>query len=233
MVSVGVAILSLLAAAQSEPVPPPPQFRMGPDTETPVPSIPDKFRSIIKGATREVLTVRALDGRDIPVHISGYRLYDYRLFQNDRFLGLEWSGYVVVGYLVIDRAARENAIIATGRQPLFSNDGHWFAVAGLTDASQGNFEAIGLWEVGPLGSTRRFYTDAVPISTDWRIERWVGNCVAFSALNSMPNWGRQAGSDEADAPAEPQKRDNYSLWIRPNITLHWSEEPPCTASIRP
>ena len=233
MVSLGVAVLSLLAAARSEPVPPPPQFRMGPDTETPVPSIPDKFRSIIPSATRETLTVRSLDGRDIRVPIGGYRVWDYRLFQNGRYLGMEMSGYEVVGYQLIDRAARNHAVIETGNRPLFSDHGHWFVAVGLTDASQGNFEAIGPWEVGPLGSTRRFYTDAVPVSTDWRIERWVGNCVAFSALNSMPNWGRQAGSDEADAPAEPQKRDNYSLWIRPNITLHWSEEPACIASIRP
>lgn len=233
MVSVGVAILSFFAAAQSQPVPPPPQFRMGSDTETPIPAIPDRFRSIITGATREALTVRSLDGRDIRVPISGYSVWDYRLFQNGRYLGMEMSGYEVVGYQLIDRAARKHAVIETGSKPLFSDDGHWFAVVGLTDASQGNFEAIGLWEVGPTGTTRRFYTDAVPISTDWRIDRWVGNCVALSALNSMPNWGRVAGSDDADAPREPQKRDNYSLWIRPNITLHWSEEPPCTQSIRP
>ncbi|HEX6741075.1 MAG TPA: hypothetical protein VF079_04690 [Sphingomicrobium sp.] len=234
MVSVGVAILSFLALVQSSgPVPPPPEFRMGADTPTPVPAIPAEFRSVIKRATREQLTIRALDGHDIPVDISGWRLWDYRLFQNGRYFGMEMSGYEVVGYLLIDRAARKRTVIATGRAPLFSSNGRWFAVAGLTDASQGNFEGVGLWEIRPSGTTRRFFTDALPPSTDWRMDRWVGNCFAFSAVNSMWDALNPRDPDDATAQPAPSKRDQYSLWVEPSITLHWSSEPACPEAQRP
>jgi hypothetical protein len=203
------------------------------DTETVVPVVPPEFRSVIAEAARGHLTLRSLDGRDIPVDISGYNAWDYRLFQNGRYFGMRLSGYEVVGYVLVDRAARADNVIDTGREPLFSDDGHWFAVAGLTDASQGNFEAIGLWEVGPSGTTRRFFTDAVPISTDWRVDRWVGNCVAFSAFNSMWDVTNRRDPDDSNAAPAPRKRDYYSLWIQPNITMQWSEESPCDVSKRP
>jgi len=226
MASVGIAILSLLMSMQSGPVPPPPQFRVSPDTESPVPAIPDKFRSIVTGATREALTVRLLDGRHIRVPIRGYRVWDYRLFQNGRFLGMGMSGYEVVGYQLIDRAARANNVIDTGKEPLFSEDGHWFAVAGITDADMGNFEAIGLWEVGPATTTRRFFTNAVPLSDDWRTDRWIGNCVAFSAFTS-----NGAGYYPSE---EPRRRHNYGLWVKPDFILQQTgPDQPCDESKRP
>jgi hypothetical protein len=176
---------------------------MGAYSETPIPAVPPEFRAVIAGATRDTLTVRALDGRNITVDIGGYQLWDYRLYQNGRYFGMRLSGYEVVGYVLVDRAARKNNVIDTGDAPLFSDDGHWFAVAGLTDADQGNFEGIGLWEVGPTSSTRRFFTNAVPLSSDWRTEHWVGNCVAFSAFTT---WG-------TDTTSDPRARDLRSASI--------------------
>jgi len=225
MASIGVAILSLLALAQSAPNPPNPP-RMGSDTKSVVPVVPPEFRSVVTGATREKLTVRSLDGRNIPVVISGYNVWDYRLYQNGRYFGMRLSGYEVVGYLLVDRAARANNVIDTGREPLFSDDGQWFAVAGITDADQGNFEAIGLWEVGPSSTTRRFFTDAVPLSDDWRTDRWIGNCVAFSAFTS-----NGAGYYPSE---EPRKRHNYGLWVKPGISLQQTgPDPACDESKRP
>jgi hypothetical protein len=225
MLWVDAVVLSLLALAQGAPIPPNPP-RVGWDSETAVPVVPPEFRSIITGATREKLTVRSLDGRSIPVAISGYNVWDYRLYQNGRYFGMRLSGYEVVGYLLVDRAARTGNVIETGKEPLFSDDGHWFAVAGLTDADQGNFEGIGLWEVGPTSSTRRFFTNAVPLSSGWRTDRWIGNCVAFSAFTTK-------GSGYYPSE-EPNRRHNYGLWVKPGITLEQSgSDPPCDESKRP
>jgi len=223
MTSVGVGVLLLISLVQNTPNPSPPS-RVGPGGETVVPVIPPEFRSVITGATREKLTVRSLDGRPIPVDIGGYNVWDYRLYESGRFLGMRLSGYEVAGYLLVDRAAHGN-VIETGREPLFSNDGHWFAVAGITDADQGNFEGIGLWEVGPTSSTRRFFTNAVPLSSDWRMDRWIGSCVAFSAFTSSGN---------GYYPSEkPERRHNYGLWVKPNITLQqFGPEPPCDGTKR-
>jgi hypothetical protein len=222
---VGAAFLSLLALAQSTLEPPIPP-RVGFDSETLVPVVPPKFRSVISSATREKLTVRSLDGRSIPVDIRGYNVWDYSLYQNGRYFGMRLSGFEVVGYLLVDRAARTDNVIDTGREPLFSDDGHWFAVAGLTDADQGNFEAIGLWEVGSSGTIRRFFTNAVPLSTGWRNDRWIGSCFAFSAFTA-----KGAGYYPSE---EPERRHNYGLWVNPGITLQQSgPDAPCDESKRP
>ena len=221
MLGAAVVGLTLLAVSQSAPVPPAPKYRMSDDSETPIPAIPPEFRSIISGATRDTLTLRALDGRKIPVAISGYRVWVYRLYQNGRYFGMELSGYEVFGYVLVDRAALNDNVIETGNAPLLSDDGRWFAVAGKTDADQGNFEGIGLWEVGPRSSTRRFFTNALPSGSQWQNERWVGNCFSFSAF-----------LDSGEGYEE--KRSSISLWVKPSITLQYSfDEPPCNESTRP
>ncbi len=224
MIFIGVAVMALLTPAQGAPSPSSPP-RVGWDGKNEIPVIPQEFRSVIANAAPEKMMVRSLDGRIIPVDIAGYNVWDYRLYQRGRYLGMRLSGYEVVGYLLIDRAARTNNVIATGSQPLFSNDGRWFAVAGITDADQGNFEGLGLWEVHPTDTVRRFFTDAVPLSSDWRTDRWIGSCVAFSAFTS-------AGSGYYPSE-EPKSRHNYGLWVGPDITLQQSgSEPPCNEAKR-
>ena len=166
MILVGAVLLAAFSVGQSAPNPPSPP-RMRSEMEAVAPVVPPEFRFIITAATREQLTVRSLDGGSIPVDISGSNAWDYRLYQRGRYLGIRLSGYEVVGYLLVDRAARAENVIKTGSEPLFSGDSRWVAAVGITDADQGNFEAIGLWEVGTSTTTRRFSTNAVPLSSDW------------------------------------------------------------------
>ena len=211
----GAAILLGLALPQNAPIPPAPP-RIVADTTPQRPETPAEFRSVISSASREKIVIRALDGGEIPVDISGYQLWDYRLFSNGRYFGTRVSGYETTGYLLVDRAAPNDPITITGKPPLFSPDGRWFAVAGLTDADQGNFEGIGVWEVTPSRTVRRFFTNAVPLSSDWSADRWIGNCVVVSAINSDR------------VRKENEERDQYSLWIEPSVSrLASSSGAPC------
>jgi hypothetical protein len=86
----------------------------------------------------------------------------------------------------VDRAANgEAAILETGVVPLFSPDGRYFAAAHMTEPGWNNLEGVALWEALPDRTVRRFFTNALPSTLDWRADRWLRpNCVVVSAVEA-------------------------------------------------
>jgi hypothetical protein len=168
----------------------------------PLPVIPRALSGIVRAASPDVLLVRGLGGRDIAVEIAWYDVERFEQLQGGRFLGLVVTGHEAHGYILVDRgAAPGDAVHDTGARPTFSPDGRWFAAAEMSDAGFGNLQGVGLWEVRNEGTFRRFFTDALPYGSDWRVDRWARpRCVAVSAV--------AAGS------GTPPLRTHYGIEIR-------------------
>ncbi|HZF93417.1 MAG TPA: hypothetical protein VEZ20_00950 [Allosphingosinicella sp.] len=179
----------------------------------PLPAIPRAFSGFVRAASPDLLLVRGLGGRDISVEIDWYEVEGFEQLQGGRFLGFAVTGHEAYGYILVDRAAAAgDAVHHTGARPTFSPDGRWFAAAEMSDAGFGNLHGVALWEVRREGTFRRFYTDALPYGSEWRVDRWVRpRCVSVSAIGA--GWGAPPGADpEAAARAAP--RTHYSLEIQ-------------------
>lgn len=203
----------------------------------PTPQIPAEFRAIVTALSPDRLEVRGLNGVPIPVDITYYEPADFRLLADGRYLGLSLSGYEADGYLLVDRAAAgAAAILETGELPTFSPGGRYFAAAVLTEAGWNNLEGIALWEVRPDRTIRRFFTNAVPFSHHWRVDRWVApNCAQISAVG--PDWqppeaaAGDADSWEAAVAAAP--RAHYGLEAGDGIAFRATfDRPACSGDER-
>jgi hypothetical protein len=168
----------------------------------PLPVIPRALSGIVRAASPDVLLVRGLGGREIAVEIAWYDVEGFEQLQGGRFLGLVVTGHEAHGYILVDRgAAPGDAVHDTGARPTFSPDGRWFAAAEMSDAGFGNLQGVGVWEVRGEGTFRRFFTDALPYGSDWRVDRWVRpRCVSVSAV--------------AAGAGTPPSRTHYGIEIR-------------------
>lgn len=178
----------------------------------PLPAIPAQFAGIVRASSPELLLVKALDSREIPVNIDWLEPDEFHSFAQDRFIGFSFSGYETYGYILIDRAmAGEAAVIATGEMPSFSPDGRHFAAAELSESGYGNLNGVGVWEVLPHATALRFFSDALPPRWEWRTDGWArADCVAVSAIS--PEWQPEDFEHwEAEMAAAP--RLHYSLEV--------------------
>ena len=195
----------------------------------PLPVIPRALSAIVRAASPDVLLVRGLSGRDIPVEIAWYEVEGFEQLGGGRFLGLVLTGHEAYGYILVDRAAAPGeAVHDTGARPTFSPDGRWFAAAEMNDAGFGNLQGLGLWEVRNEGTFRRFFTDALPYGDDWRVDSWVRpRCVSVSAV--AVGWEAPSGADP-EVALRGAPRTHYGLEIREGgIDLTASNDRPgCT-----
>jgi hypothetical protein len=182
------------------------------------PAIPRELRDIVIESRAERLVVRGLDGQSIPVSLEWFEPTDFATYQDERFFGFRFIGYEEDGYVLVDRRARGGAaIVATGQAPVFSPDGRYFAAAEMSDSGWGNLNGVALWEVLPDGTMRRFFTDVLPRTEDWRVDRWVRpDCVAVSAMRSdyqIP--------DTSDRPQAVRNapRENYAIRVGQGVAM--------------
>lgn len=197
------------------------------------PAVPANLAAILRAPSPEVLLVKGFDGKDIPVDIEWMEPEDMKLYAGGRYLGFSFSGYEYYGYVMVDRAGSgDAAIIETGQAPAFSEDGRFFAAAEMSDSGFGNLEGLGLWEVGPNHTARRFFTNAVSPGWDWRVDGWKTSvCIAFRAIG--PDWQSPAdGEWEKSMTVAP--RLHYSLSIDgPAIELRSAYDSPGCAEDQP
>lgn len=184
----------------------------------PAPRIPREFRAMVAEATPDRLVVRGLDGQPIPVSLDWIEPLAFTQWQDGRFLGFAFTGYEAEGYILVDRRMRgEAALLETGREPVFSPDGRFFAAAEVTDSAFGNLNGLGLWEVLPERTVRRLFTDVMTRAFDWRVDGWTRpGCAALSAIES--GWQPQEGEDWEQA-VRRAPRINFALEAGEAISL--------------
>ena len=199
----------------------------------PIPQIPAELQATVRAASPERLVVRGLGGHDIVVDVEWYEPSEFRLYQDQRFLGMSLRGYEDFGYYLVDRAGiGEAAVLETGRAPSFSPDGRFIAAVELSESGWSNLEGVAVWEVSADGTVRRFFTNAVPHGHDWRVDGWPRpNCVAISAVDH--SWQPPEGQDwEQALPNAPRLR--YGIEISNEISLRASfDQPACVPPDRP
>lgn len=182
------------------------------------PAIPHALRSIVTESRPERLTVRGLTGQQIPVSLEWFEPSEFTILQNGRYLGFRFSGYEEGGYILVDRASTgEAATLHTGVLPLFSPDGRYFAAAQTSEAGWDNLEGVALWEVLPDRTVRRFFTNVLPNTSDWRAERWLRpNCVIITAVDlgyQIPE------TQDYDRAIREAPRSLYVLEVADGVTL--------------
>lgn len=178
----------------------------------PLAAIPATLRGVVAAKSPDLLVVNDLAGQPIELPIEWYVPAEFEQFRDGRFLGMSVKGYEDYGYILVDRAARgPGAIVATGQKPVFSPDGRLFAAAELSESGYSNLEGVALWEVREDGTIRRFFSDAFPLLSHWRVDSWPrSGCVSISAVPS--DWQPPEGEEwETALPKAP--RQNYSLEI--------------------
>ena len=121
-----------------------------------------------------------------------------RLLRDGRFLSFGWSGYEASGHVLFDRAGAGKQI-ETGDTPVFSPSGAMVAAVEYSESGFGGLNGFGLWQVLPDSVRELAVLEVPPLSSDWRIDRWVGDdCIEASAVVS--------GGADADADTAPRQR---------------------------
>ena len=229
----GAALLFALASAGSAQEPTPQavyEEQFGRPKRAPI--IPEAVRTMVAEATPDRLVVRRIDGSTVSRNLDYIDLSDFATYQDGRYLGYVYSGHEADGYDLIDRRSDGDPFIETGVRPAFSPDGRWFASAEMSEAAFGNLNGIAVWEVLPDRTVRRFFTDALPRSLDWRVDGWVRrDCLALSSLET--EWEPPAGLDWEQA-LRSAPRVRYTLTVGDEIVLTPSyDRPPCSEEPAP
>ena len=188
-IELALAVLLLLpGGAQAAQAPPMTELEESLGRRKVAPVIPAEFGPMVREATRDRLVVRSLAGADIVIDIREMEPERFVRFADGRYFGFSFIGYEFFGFLLIDRAlAGEEAVLATGRAPVFASDGRHFAAVQLSGASFGNLEGLSIWEVRSDRSVQIFLSDVLPNGEDWRIDGWPRNdCVSVSWRERRP-----------------------------------------------
>ena len=219
-----VASTTPQVAACPEPTPPKDEHgKPWPPTLQKPPPISREFRDIVSASTT-VMTVKGLKGQLICVDlyiidgISDYQFSDAA----HRFFGFEKTDEESNGHYVIDRAMSGNAaIIETGTQPLFSDDDIMFASQQWGDGMDGDLDKLGIWAVGPSGTTQLAELDE-PTNDNrfghWDSIGWSGNrCFELSALTNDE-------VDSAEYGDDPHKWPGHRFRVVP-VGKTWRLQP--------
>ena len=222
---VAILMLALAAPAGGQEREPTPRedyeaFRGEPKR---APEIPRALRSIITESRPERLVVRGLAGQAIPVSLEWFEPFEFTLLHNGRYLAFRYVGYEEDGYILVDRAANgEPAIHETGVAPVFSPNGRYFAAAQTSEAGWNNLEGVGLWEILPDRTVRRFFTNVLPNPLDLRVDRWIRpDCVLVSSVES----GYQVPeTQDYDRAVREAPRSLYFLEAADGVTMTGTDE---------
>ena len=228
-----VLLLVMAASAAAQEPTPRQEYEEASGRPKPAPTIPSELRTMVAEATPDRLVVRGIGGQLIPVSLDWIEPIDFASHRDGRYLGFAITGYEVGGYTIIDRrGAGESAMIETGIAPVFSPDGRFFAAAETSDAAFGNLNGVALWEVLPDRTVRRFFTDALPGSVDWRVDAWVRpDCVSVSSVE--PGWAPPGGDDWEEAVRNAPRR-HYGIDVREGVVMIDNHERlGCTGEDRP
>ena len=220
-------LLAVPAGAQARDSTPRSEYEELTGEPKPIPEIPRALRSIATAPSPDEIVVTGLQGQPVRLDFSWYVPVAFHQYQDGRFLGIEVSGYEDYGYILVDRAASpDRAEIGTGQAPVFSPDGRFFAAVEISEAGWSNLEGVALWEVRDGEAVQRFFSNAMPWHSNWRVERWARpDCVAISAV--LFDWQPPEGEDwDTALPNAP--RVYYSLEIGgEGVALRLANEPGC------
>ena len=231
MPSSGARAIALLLVALAQPAAGQPSARQEYEEATGrpkrAPVIPRELRTMVAETSPDRLVVRGLNGQLIPVSLDWIEPAGFVSYLDGRYFGFAITGYEAGGFTVVDRrASGDGAVIETGQAPTFSPDGRYFAAAEMSEAGFGNLNGVALWEVLTDRTVRRFFTDDVPSSFDWRVDRWVRpDCAALSAIDI--GWQPPEGQ-EWDQAVRSAPRASYAIEVRDEIVLTLSARP-CVA----
>lgn len=101
---------------------------------------------------------------------------------DQRFLAFAWGGYEAFGYIVVDRTG-EGQVIETGVAPLAPPTGMRFASLDLSESGFGGFNALGVWQIEPVGLRPLAKVEEGFPHGDWRMEGWAGDhCINLSVF---------------------------------------------------
>ena len=211
-------LLALGAPAAAQETTPREEYEAVTGRPKPAPEIPAALSAMVFETTPDHIFVRGIDGERIPVSIDWFDPREFASHQDGRFFAFSFTGYAAEGYTLVDRRGRgEAAVIETGQAPVFSPDGRWFAAAEMTDSGFGNLNGIALWEVLPDRTVRRFFTDVLPYSVDWRADRWVRpDCVAISSI--QPGY-EVPGNVPWEEAVRSAPRVHYQLEVGAGVSL--------------
>jgi hypothetical protein len=152
---------------------------------TSAPVVPPALRSIIR-VEGDCVIVRNLRGHDRRecLDTDGYTnsISAFDSFAGGRLVGFSYLQNDLSGYRLVDRAGRgEDAVVETGRRPIFSPNGRFFTVA-VPGSYVAFFRGIGLWSLGDAGVRRLFFTDAAN-EVDWEIQSFPNDhCVLLAIV---------------------------------------------------
>jgi hypothetical protein len=210
--TLGLYLAALSSTAMAAPSCPPRDVPKDATAFDKAPPIPKNFSQWMK-ASKTDLTVATESGKTYCFKLDGLgEVKDFWISADKRFIGFRSSGFEFDGFTVIDRRGTGQEIM-TGALPVFSPDKKHFAFAWGTETDWSNFSGLGLWSVGPNGSTVGYVYDreADPgkdpfsgMTMEWKIDRWLNNdTVQFSYLRIgelvKDKDGKQIG-------ARPQRR---------------------------
>ncbi len=135
---------------------------------------------------------------------------------DDRFVGFDWSGYEVGGYMLIDTAGT-GSVTDTGAKPLFSPDKGHFAAVQFSDAGWGGLEGFAVWRTYSGGMAPMHVDTFLPTMADWRIDKWENEgCIHLSGVpyERVKDWRKM----------EQYERDRYVSRSREGWKLSSSAE---------
>jgi hypothetical protein len=218
-VTLGLYLGALSSPAMAAPSCPPREVSNDATIFDKVPPIPKKFRQWIT-ASKSDLAIATESGKTLCFSLVDVsEVKDFWISKDKRFIGFRSSGFEFDGFTVIDRTGAGQEI-DTGDHPVFSPDKKHFAVAWGTETDWSNFNGVGLWSVGPNGSTAGYVydRDADPgkdpfsgMTMEWKIDRWLNNdTVQFSYL---PFGELVKDKDGKQIGARPQRR-SFQLKLR-------------------
>lgn len=107
---------------------------------------------------------------------------NFSLSTDMRFLSFDWFGYEAGGHIVIDRSGRGQAV-DTGAAPVFSPTRRQLAAIEFSESGFGSLNGFAIWQVNPVGLTRKVMIEQIPSLVDWRIDSWSGEtCISLSGI---------------------------------------------------
>lgn len=140
---------------------------------------------------------------------------------DDRFLGFDWSGYEIGGYMLIDTAGTGSSM-DTGAKPIFSPNRSYFAAVQFSDAGWGGLEGFAVWHTFTSGMTPVHVDTNLRPMADWRIDKWEDEgCLHLSGVpyERVEDWRKLA----------EYERDRYVSRLRDGWKLRAGES--CTDSV--